>query len=251
MKITPIVAFSVLASFLPGAAAAQDGSKSISEISTGIAREISAKDAAERNAAPKTLDEVVAAARQDHNGALDWSEDEGNAGFDAETRARIRILSAIGPLDGMRHFKAVFDPKLGVRDNSFEFAVMSRDVRLLRLRGVKRCVAVDYGTGSQYYELAEFAHYLQHVWDPGVSYSQAGSYFRGEAQDVADIDVMADILTRFMKVKAGDPMIATLRERVKNNAQDHPFIINGDAKLLLLGVGETGMEIWPDEKKAR
>jgi hypothetical protein len=258
MKTTSVVAVALaLAAALLIPASAQDstqgGITSLPPFRTDAARAAAAQDAADRKAAPKTLAEIVAKAQKDNYDGLEWKEDEANAGFDAESRAQIRILGADNPRDGMRHFKVVFDPKLGVRDDVFEFRAITQAVRLLHVRGVKRYVVLDYSVGSQYYDVANFSHYVQHVYDPSLAYSQAGSYAasNGQMQDVLDADVMEDALTRFMKVKAGDPMLATLRERIKRNAQDHPFVVSGNAKTLYLGFGETGMTIWPEERKAQ
>jgi hypothetical protein len=255
MKKIPSAALALVllpAALTPSSAQDQGGITSLPPLKTDAARAAAAKDALERKAAQTPLEEAVAAARRDGEGRV-WTEDEGNAGFDAETRARIRILSTVGARDGMRHFKVLFEPKLGVRDNSFEFMAMNRDIRLLRVRGVKKYVAVDFSVGTQYYDAVNFAYYVQHVYDPSLSYRQAGSYAtsNGEAQDVTDIDLMADVLTSFMKVGAGDPMIATLRERVKRNAKGRPYIINGDVKTVYLGVGDEGMTIWPEEIRSR
>jgi hypothetical protein len=261
MKFPSVLSLAALAAMLPAAALAQDGPQTgISEIDSGVAsgintrgaRQISAKDTEDRKAAPKTFEELLAAEKQETYNGLQWSEDEGNAGFDAETRAQIRVLSAVGPLDQMRHFKVVFDPKLGVHENRFEFMAMSNGIRLLHVRGVKKYVALDYGVGSQYYKVGEFAHYVQHVWDSSLNYTEAGSYdvAQGQMNDVTDVDLVADILTRFMKVQADDRMVTTVRERVSKLTHGKPFIVSGGAKVLYLGVGEQGFTIWPNEIKA-
>lgn len=254
IALSAALALALVPSFLAVAAADDPSQTDITElppIQTGKARKLATEAAAERKSAPKTLDETVAAARIDFQGEV-WTEDVGNGGFDPATRAQIRIMSSTNPRDGMQHFKVLFDPKLGVRNNSFEFAAMNRDVRLLRLRGVKKFIALEYGTASQYYDLTNFAHYVQHVFDPSLSYRQTGGFsvVNNQMQDVDDVDVMTDILTSRMKIKSDDPMIATLRGRVKKNAHGRPFVINGDAKAIYLGVGEEGMTIWPDERKS-
>jgi hypothetical protein len=45
----------------------------------------------------------------------------------------------------------------------------------------------------------------------------AGSYStsNGQMQDAVDVDILADGLVRFMKVKSDDPLLAAVRERVK------------------------------------
>jgi hypothetical protein len=69
-------------------------------------------------------------------------------------------------------------------------------------------------------------------------------------QNVTDVDIMEDILVHHMKVKEGDPMIATLRARVAKNAKSAGYVINGDTNTIYLGSGETGMTIWPKELAA-
>ena len=198
---------------------------------------------------PLSLDQAVAAAKADKTDKTQvWVEDAGNDGFDAATRAKIRIMSNVRT-DKMTHFKVLFDPSLGVKDAQFEFQAINKDVRLLHVRGVKQFVALEYGTGTQYYDLQNFANYVQHVYDSSLAYAQAGSYAvsNGQMQDVTSMDIVEDALTRYMKVKPGDPMLKTVRDRIAAHAKDAGFIVNGDVKTLYLGVGEVGRTIWPND----
>ncbi|HEX4049153.1 MAG TPA: hypothetical protein VH309_15005, partial [Elusimicrobiota bacterium] len=199
--------------------------------------------------APTTLDQAIALAEQDKaDKSQVWTEDSSNAGFDAATKSQLRIMSNVQ--SGMKHFNVLFDPSLGVHDNHFEFQTISQNIRLLRIRGVGKYVAMEYATNSQYYDLKNFANYVQHVYDSSLSYSEAGSYStsNGMMQNVTDQDIMVDILVHRLKVKANDPMIATLRARVaKNVPKDSGYVINGDTTTVYLGYGEVGMTIWPNE----
>ncbi len=186
-----------------------------------------------------------------------WAEAASNKQLDAATLAKLRIMVNTQQ-DKMKHFKVLFDPSLDVNDprltyknNSFEFLPISLNVRLLAVRGVKSFIALDYATNTQYYDLPNFVNYVKHAY-PGnsdLSYQQAGSYSasNGEMQTVTSVDIMEDILTHSMNVKAGDPMIQTLKDRVAKNAKDAGYVVNGDTTTLYLGWGEKGMTIWPKE----
>ena len=203
---------------------------------------------------PKTLEKAIAAAKAPNDDQTKvWAEDAGNDGFDDATRARIRIMSN-SRSDGMTYFKVLFDPSLGVKnaqnESAFEFQAMNKDVPLLRVRGLKQYVALEYGTGTQYYGLQDFANYVQHTIDPSLSYSQAGSYAvsNGQMQDVASADIVEDVLTHYLKAKPGDAMIKTIRDRITQYANGKGFVVNGDLKnALYMGVGEQGRTIWPND----
>jgi hypothetical protein len=174
-----------------------------------------------------------------------WVEDPTNKNFDADTLAKVRIMS--NTQDGMKHFKMLFDPSLGVTGNAFEFNTASGNVRLLHVRGVKKYIALEYSTNAQYFDLPNFVNYLQA--SSGKSYVQAGSYStqNGQMQNVTSVDIMEDVLTHPLKVKKDNPMIATVRGRVAKNAKDAPYVINGDTSTIYLGYGEVGMTVWPNE----
>lgn len=201
--------------------------------------------------AAATLEQAVEIAKADKSDKDQvWIEDAGNGGFDAETLARIRIMSNARS-DKMTHFKVLFDPSLGVKGNAFEFQAINKDIRLLHVRGVKNYVALQYATGTQYYDLKNFANYVQNASDSTLAYSMSGSYAvsNGQMQDVTSLDIVEDVLTHYLKVKPSDPMIATIRARVKAHAGDAGFVINGDGSKtsLYLGVGEKGWTIWPND----
>jgi hypothetical protein len=201
--------------------------------------------------APKNLQEAIQywTADKPNNKDQVWVEDDGNKGFDQATLARVRILSNQRATDNMTHFKVLFDPALGVKDNAFEFQAMNGSVRLLHVFGAKSYVALEYGTGTQYYDLENFANYVQHVYDPSLSYHQAGSYAvsNGQMQDVTSADIVADVLTRYMKVKDTDDSFKTIFSRIVKHSGGKGFVINGDMKTLYMGVGEVGRTIWPND----
>lgn len=178
-----------------------------------------------------------------------WSEDEGNKGFSADALAKVRIMSNMQ--NGMRHFLVLYHPSLRVKDDRFEFVAITRDVRLLHIRGAGKYVAMDYSTNAQYYDVPNFANYVGHVYDSSLSYQPAGSFStsNGQMQSVMSVDIMEDVLVRHLGVNKNDPMLATLRARVVKNAKDSGYVLNGDAHTVYLGFGETGMTIWPKEIK--
>lgn len=208
--------------------------------------------------APRNLEEAVQRAEADKKDKTKvWVEDEGNKGFDRATYARVRIMSNHRDSDGMTHYKVLFDPALGVKGdpatnhpaNEFEFQAMNGSVRLLHVFGVRSFVGLEYGTGTQYYDLQSFANYVQHVFDSSLAYTQAGNYAvsNGQMQDVTSADVVADILTRYMKLKNDDAAFKTIFSRIVKYSGGKGFVVNGDLKTLYLGVGEMGRTIWPDD----
>lgn len=196
------------------------------------------------------FDDIALAALDKPDKTQVWAEDEGNKGFDAETRAKVRILS--NNQHGMKHYLVVFHPSLGVHDNRFEFAPMVQNVRLLQIRGVGKYLATEYSTSAQYFDLRNFANYVQHVYDADLQYQMAGSYSagNGQMQNVTDVEIAADVLTHDLKVDAADPMLPAIRERAKKNAKAEAYVLNGDRRTIYLGFGEVGMTIWPAERRS-
>lgn len=199
--------------------------------------------------APKTLQEAIDQAKADKSDKTQvWAEDDGNSGFDDASLALIRIMSNQRS-DGMTHFKVLFDPSLGVSNNSFEFQAINNGIRLLHIRGVKNYVALEYGVGTQYYDLQNFANYVQHTNDSSLAYAQAGSYdvSKGQMSDVTSADIVEDVLTHYLKVKSDDAMLATVRSRITDHAKGRGFVISGNTTTLYMGVGEEGRTIWPKD----
>ncbi|HXT00800.1 MAG TPA: hypothetical protein VN915_09020 [Elusimicrobiota bacterium] len=202
---------------------------------------------------PKTLNDAIAAAKA---GSPAWVEDDGNGGFDDASLGLIRIMSRKDN-DGT-HFKALFDSSLGVRgnpkkgtkDNEFEFQVMNDNIRLNQIRGLKNYVVLDYSVGAQYYDVQNFANYVQHSNNADVSYSSSGGYDVGKKQmaEVTNADIVQDILTHYMGVKPSDAMIATVQSRIAEHSKGKGFVISGSvADSLVMGVGEKDRQIWPDD----
>jgi hypothetical protein len=199
----------------------------------------------------QTLEEAVAMAKTNNT----WSETTGNNGFDAATRAQVRIMMSKAA-DGTKQYKVLFDPKFGVTPgNAYAVAWQDASIRTLGMRGVGKYIMLSYAVNDQksyyYYDLANFVKYVKadkdHMSEPSGSYTNVGDAGINKAKDIVIVD---DVLTKIMGVNP-DPMIATIGKRLQGHLKaGQQYTISGTKDRLVLVIGEASWVIWPDDKEA-
>lgn len=185
-----------------------------------------------------TLDQVIALAKQGG-----WSEnDELNAAFDAETKAKLHIMA--GTSEGKPAFAVFFDPSMGVKGNQFAFATVIGDQPLKKVRGLSHYVIMEYPKQAQYFDYRTFAKYVSgdKSAQPAYSWQETPGI-----QGVDDVDVALDMVRN--NYKNVDPKLeGTVRARVKKYAPNGGYRLSGSAVTLGMTYGnDASREIWPKD----
>jgi hypothetical protein len=180
-----------------------------------------------------------------------WTEEPDS--FDPATHAQARIMSHVA--DGAKTFEVLFDPKFGVKGGAWAVSLVdpktNAPLAVRDVRGMGKYIGLEFKTSTVYYDVDNLAKFAKGKQDDPAA--PAGTYQTSNAQmaNVKSVDIMEDSLVHYMKIKKGDKMIATIRERVAKYAGDDDYLLNGDVKTLHLSVGDkVDRNVWPEDVDA-
>jgi hypothetical protein len=191
--------------------------------------------------------------------ALDpgWTANDADNNFDAGTKSKITVLSQL--VNGTSNYLVAFDPSLGVPKNQFAFgtSVPNADgttyTALTQVRGVKKYIAMEYSSNTQYFTVSDFVKFVQGA-APSSLATKLGSYSNppGTMDGVSNMDVATDIMTHYMNVSAGD--LQKIKERVTKHSMGAAYTMQGKVSSALFlrpfDGNPAGGTLWPKEIKS-
>lgn len=197
-----------------------------------------------------TLEQAVALAK-----AGGYVEAEGNAGFNADVRSKIRIMKS--KANGAVVYTVFFDPSLGVTNGQIVIpnSVGDKPENLQAqtgVRGYDDYIVFEYSKSKEYLSFPNFLKWAKAekvtpdmLLDPDPKVGMQGVPSMGMALDMLNHYFG---LSQAEKDKLADPADG-LAARAAKVAQGDGYTISGNGKLVYLTQGVGNWKLWPELKK--
>ena len=182
------------------------------------------------------LSEAVKAAKK-----AGWKEIA--KGFTKEALTQLRIMTK-----GDQSFEALFDPALGVTNNSHDFTQDKEQP--VEAHGAGNYVALKYEAMTQYFTPKGLADWTNAPSGSTATFTTGVLDAKLGMQNVKDVEIAKDILDT-LAVKPAAAMMIAIRAQAKKCGADYSIGSNAQATTISMACGSAAPEvIWPNHLKA-